>query len=91
MLDYELRERGYKVLQEVPLPLIYKEVKLDCGYRLDLLVNDSVIVEVKSVERLAPIHDAQVLSYLKLANCKIGLLINFNVKLLKYGVKRFAN
>ena len=90
-LDYELRERGYKVLQEVPLPLIYKEVKLDCGYRLDFLVNDSVIVEVKSVERLAPIHDAQVLSYLKLANCKIGLLINFNVKLLKYGVKRFAN
>ena len=90
-LVYELRERGYKVLQEVPLPLIYKEVKLDCGYRLDLLVNDSVIVEVKSVERLAPIHDAQVLSYLKLANCKIGLLINFNVKLLKYGVKRFAN
>ena len=90
-LVYELRERGYKVLQEVPLPLIYKEVKLDCGYRLDLLVNDSVIVEVKSVERLAPIHDAQVLSYLKLAKCKIGLLINFNVKLLKYGVKRFAN
>ena len=90
-LVYELRERGFKVLQEVPLPLVYKEVKLDCGYRLDLLVNDAVIVEVKSVESLAPIHEAQLLSYLKLADCKIGLLINFNVKMLKYGVKRLAN
>ena len=90
-LVYELRERGFKVLQEVPLLLIYKEVKLDCGYRLDLLVDDAVIVEVKSVESLAPIHEAQLLSYLKLADCKIGLLINFNVKMLKYGVKRLAN
>ena len=88
---YELRERGYKVFQEVPLPLIYKEVKLDCGYRLDLLVNDAVIVEVKSVESLAPIHEAQLLSYLKLADCKVGLLINFNVKMLKQGIKRLAN
>lgn len=88
---YELRERGFSVLQEVPLPLIYKEFKLDCGYRLDLLVNDAVIVEAKSVKSLAPIHEAQLLSYLKLANCKIGLLINFNVKMLKYGVKRLAN
>ena len=88
---YELRERGYKVLQEVPLPLIYKEVKLDCGYRLDLFVNDAVIVEVKSVESLAPIHEAQLLSYLKLADCKIGLLINFNVKMLRHGIKRLAN
>lgn len=90
-LAYELRERGFKVLQEVPLPLVYKEVKLDCGYRLDLFVNDAVIVEVKSVESLAPIHEAQLLSYLKLADCKIGLLINFNVKLLKHGIKRLAN
>ena len=90
-LVYELRERGYKVFQEVPLPLIYKEVKLDCGYRLDLLVNDAVIVEVKSVESLAPIHEAQLLSYLKLADCKVGLLINFNVKMLKQGIKRLAN
>jgi GxxExxY protein len=90
-LVYELRERGFKVLQEVPLPLVYKEVKLDCGYRLDLLVNDAVIVEVKSVESLAPIHEAQLLSYLKLADCKIGLLINFNVKMLKQGIKRLAN
>jgi GxxExxY protein len=90
-LVYELRERDYKVLQEVPLPLVYKEVKLDCGYRLDLLVNDAVIVEVKSVKSLAPIHEAQLLSYLKLADCKIGVLINFNVKMLKHGIKRLAN
>ncbi len=90
-LVYELRQRGLNVLQEVPLPLVYKEVKLDCGYRLDILVNDAVIIEVKSVESLAPIHEAQLLSYLKLADCKIGLLINFNVKMLKQGIKRLAN
>jgi GxxExxY protein len=85
-----VRTQGTR-LSSVPLPLIYKEVKLDCGYRLDLLVNDAVIVEVKSVESLAPIHKAQRLSYLKLADCKIGLLINFNVKMLKHGIKRLAN
>jgi GxxExxY protein len=85
-----VRTQGTR-LSSVPLPLIYKEVKLDCGYRLDLLVNDAVIVEVKSVESLAPIHEAQLLSYLKLADCKIGLLINFNVKMLKHGIKRLAN
>lgn len=90
-LIYELIQRSYKVLTEVPLPLIYKGVKLDCGYRLDLLVNDKVIVEVKSVDRLAPIHDAQIISYLKISGRKIGLLINFNVKLAKDGVKRFVN
>jgi GxxExxY protein len=90
-LVYELRQRGVKVLEQIPLPLVYKEVKLDCGYRLDLLVNDAVIVEVKSVDSLAPIHEAQLLSYLKLADCKIGLLINFNVKMLKHGIKRLAN
>ena len=90
-LVYELRQWGFKVLEQVPLPLIYKDVQLDCGYRLDLLVNDAVIVEVKSVESLAPIHEAQLLSYLKLADCKIGLLINFNVKMLKHGIKRLAN
>jgi GxxExxY protein len=87
----ELREQGFKVLQEDPLPLVYEEVKLDCGYRLDLFVDDAVIVEVKSVESLAPIHEAQLLSYLKLADCKIGLLINFNVKMLKHRIKRLAN
>ena len=90
-LVYELLQRGYKAEHQIPLPLVYKEVKLDCGYRLDLLVNDAVIVEVKSVEELAAIHEAQLLSYLKLANCKVGLLINFNVKMVKYGIKRLAN
>lgn len=90
-LVYELRQRGFKVLEKLPMTLVYKKVKLDCGYRLDLLVNDAVIVEVKSVESLVPIHEAQLLSYLKLADCKIGLLINFNVKMLKQGIKRLAN
>jgi len=91
-LRYELLQRGYEALQEVPLPLIYKGVELDCGYRLDLLVNDAVIVEIKSVESLAPIHGAQLLSYLKISGGKIGLLLNFNVKMLKYGgIKRLAN
>lgn len=78
-------------MNEVPIPLVYKDVKIDCGYRLDMLVSDAVIVEIKSVENLAPIHEAQLLSYLKLAGCKIGLLINFNVKMLKQGLKRLAN
>ena len=91
-LRYELLQREYEVFQEVSLPLIYKGVKLDCGYRLDLLVNDAVIVEIKSVESLAPIHEAQLLSYLKISGGKVGLLLNFNVKILKYGgIKRLAN
>jgi GxxExxY protein len=91
-LVYELLQRGYKALREVPLPLVYRDVKLDCGYRLDLLVNNAVIVEVKSVESLAPIHEAQLLSYLKLADYKVGLLLNFNAKMLKHGgIKRLAN
>lgn len=91
-LRYELLERGYEVFQEVPLPLIYKGVKLDCGYRLDLLVNDAVIVEIKSVDSLAPIHEAQLISYLKISGGKLGLLLNFNVKILKHGgIKRLIN
>jgi GxxExxY protein len=91
-LCYELSQRKYEALQEVPLPLLYKGVKLECGYRLDLLVNDAVIVEIKSVENLMPIHEAQLLSYLKISGGKIGLLLNFNVKMLKHGgIKRFAN
>ena len=70
-LTYELMQRGYEVMQQVPLPLVYKNVKLDCGYRLDLLDNDAVIIEVKSVERLEPIHEAQLLSYLRLATAKL--------------------
>ena len=90
-LVYELRQRGLKIEQQKELPIIYGDVKLDCGYRLDLFVEDLVIVELKTVDRLAPIHEAQLLSYLKLADCRLGLLINFNVTLLKRGIRRLAN
>lgn len=90
-LAYELIQREMKVEQQKPLPLIYHEVQLDCGYRIDLLVDDAVIVEIKSVDSLAPIHQAQLLSYLKLSGCEVGLLINFNVKLLKHGIVRLIN
>lgn len=90
-LAYELIQDGLKVEQQKPLPIIYKEVQLECGYRLDLLVEDAVIVALKSVARLEPIHEAQLLSYLKLADKRIGLLINFNVKLLKHGIRRITN
>ena len=71
------------------MPVFYKDVMLDCGYRADLVVEDQVIVEIKSVAGIAPIHEAQLLSYLKLSDCKFGLLINFNVQLLKEGIRRF--
>ncbi|HOF18522.1 MAG TPA: GxxExxY protein [Phycisphaerae bacterium] len=87
-LHHELVHRGLKVERQKPLPVLYKTVRLDCGYRLDLVVEDCVIVELKSVERLEPIHKAQVLSYLKLSGCKVGLLINFNVEALVEGVQR---
>ncbi len=90
-LAYELAQRKMKVEQQKPLPLVYGDVKLDCGYRIDLLVDDVVIVEIKSVDSLAPIHKAQMLSYLKLSGCQVGLLINFNVKLLKQGIVRLVN
>ena len=90
-LVFELRDSGLKVEQQKELPIIYRDVKLDCGYRLDLLVEEQIIVELKTVERLMPIHQAQLLSYLKLADLRLGLLINFNVQLLKKGVKRIAN
>jgi len=90
-LDYELIQREMKVEQQKPLPLIYRDVQLDCGYRIDLLVDDAVILEIKSVDSLAPIHQAQLLSYLKLSGCEVGLLINFNVKLLKQGIVRMVN
>ena len=90
-LAFELSQREMKVEQQKPLPLIYGDVKLDCGYRIDLLVDDAVIVEIKSVDSLAPIHQAQMLSYLKLSGCEVGLLINFNVKLLKQGIVRLVN
>lgn len=90
-LYFELRQAGLNVEKQKSLPLVYKEVKLDCGYRLDLIVENKVIIEVKSVEALNDIHFAQVLTYLKLSNCKLGLLMNFNVLLLKGGIKRIVN
>lgn len=90
-LAFELRELGYKVEQQKPLPVIYKQVRLDCGYRLDLVVEDVVIIEVKAIEKLAPIHDAQLLSYLKLSGKRVGLLMNFHVRVLKDGLKRIVN
>ena len=90
-LAYEMRKRGLTVDEQKPVPLVYEEVKLECGYRMDLLVEKSVVVEVKSIEALAPIREAQTLSYLKLSGCKLALLINFNVTVLKDGIRRFIN
>ena len=90
-LLYELTQQGLKVESQKPLPVVYREVKLDCGYRLDLLVEDAIIVELKSVDRLVPIHTAQLMSYLKLSGCKVGLLIKFNETLLKNGIVRKVN
>ena len=90
-LAFELRERGLKVEQQKQLPVVYRKVNLDCGYRLDLVVEDAVVVEIKAVEHLAPIHEAQLLSYLRLADKRVGLLINFHVKVLKDGVRRIVN
>ena len=87
-LAYELGERGLSVERQKPLPVVYKQVKLDCGYRIDLLVNGEVVLELKAVDKLLPIHEAQLLSYLKLSGCKVGLLINFHVEMLKDGIRR---
>jgi GxxExxY protein len=90
-LVMELQESGLSVLLQCPIPLIYRDVCLDAGYRADMLVEETVIVELKSVESLAPIHTAQMLTYLKLSGKPVGLLINFNVPVLKDGVKRVLN
>lgn len=90
-LAFELKRCGLLVECEKSIPVVYKGVKLNCGYRIDLFVEDLIIVEIKSVERLAPIHTAQVLTYLRLLDRPLGLLINFNVDLLKRGIKRVIN
>ena len=90
-LAYEIRSAGLKVQTQVPLPLLYRDVKLEVGYRLDLLVEELVVVEVKAVDALAPIHHAQLLSYLKLCGKKLGLLINFHEVSLRHGIKRVVN
>lgn len=87
-LFYEIQKTGLAVIKQKALPLIYEEVKLDAGYRVDLLIENRIVVEIKAVEALADIHLAQILTYLKLSGCKLGLLINFNVKHLKDGIKR---
>ena len=89
-LAHELSSQGIDFTLEAPLPVAYKDVRLDCGYRIDLLVEERMIVELKSVEQLTNIHTAQILTYMKLANAPTGLLLNFNVELLKDGLKRFV-
>ena len=90
-LAHELRKAGFDVRSQVELPVIYDGVRVDLGYRIDLLVNDAVIVELKCVEKIAPIHEAQILSYLKLSKKRVGLIINFHVRHLKDGIKRVVN
>lgn len=88
-LIQELSLRGLKVGSEQPIPVVYKSVKLECGFRLDLLVEDTIVVELKSVEAIALVHEATILTYLRLSHHRIGLLINFNVAILKQGVRRY--
>lgn len=87
-LCYELEQSGLKVEKQKPLPLIYKEVKLETGYRIDLFVESSIVIEIKSIDALADIHLAQIITYLKLSGCRLGLLANFNVEHLKNGIRR---
>ncbi len=90
-LAYELRKKGLEVKQQVPMPFIYKDVKQDVGYRIDLVVENRVIIELKSVEALAPVHYSQTLTYLKLSGLKLALLINFNCHSMKDGIHRIVN
>lgn len=90
-LCYELAQACVNFQRQVPLPVKYKGVQLDCGYRMDLVVEDLVIVEIKAIERVLPVHEAQLLSYLKLYNKRVGLLLNFHVPILKQGLKRIVN
>jgi GxxExxY protein len=90
-MEHELRKRGIPVQSQVGLPLVYDTVKLEIGYRIDILVAGNLIIEIKSIEGIAPIHRAQLLSYLKLSGCRLGLLLNFNVPLMKEGIVRMVN
>ncbi|WP_394758004.1 GxxExxY protein [Flavobacterium sp.] len=90
-LFYEIKKTGLQVEKQKPLPLIYEEVKLDIGYRLDIIIENKLILEIKSVDSLNDVHFAQLLTYLKLTDCKLGMLINFNVTLIKNGIKRVVN
>ena len=88
-LAFELQNQGLKAERQVPVPVVYKTIELDCGYRIDILVENLVIIELKTVEMFTHVHEAQVLTYMKFANKEIGLLLNFYVKLLKNGIKRY--
>jgi GxxExxY protein len=88
---YELKESGLQVQKEVPMPIVYKDVKLDHGYRMDLLIEDKLVVELKTVESLTDVHIAQMLTYLRLGNYRLGLLMNFHVAVLKDRIKRIIN
>jgi GxxExxY protein len=90
-LQFELRDAGLRSLTQVGLPIVYRGVKLELGYRMDMLVEGLVVVEIKSVDGISPVHQAQIISYLKLSGKSLGLLINFNVVHLKDGIKRFVN
>lgn len=89
-LCYELQSSGLNFARQVNLPVIYKEVRLGCGYRMDIVIENAVILELKTVEKLLPIHEAQLLTYLRLANIKTGLLLNFNSAILKHGIRRLV-
>ncbi|MBP7552513.1 MAG: GxxExxY protein [Spirochaetes bacterium] len=89
-LAYELSKSNIKFGLEVEIPIKYKDVKISCGYRIDLIVENKIIIELKSVEKIIPVHEAQILTYMKLSGIKIGLLINFNSKLIRDGIKRFV-
>ncbi len=90
-LYFELKSRGLGIIKEIPCPIIYKDIKLDHGYRIDLLVENKVVIELKTVECFTDVHTAQVLTYLKLGGFPVGFLMNFHTKLLKNGIKRFIN
>jgi GxxExxY protein len=89
-LAYELHQRGLRLTRQAALPITYDGTKLDVGYRLDLLVEESIVIEIKSVDALMPIHEAQLMTYLRLSGCRLGFLINFNVVLFKQGLRRFV-
>lgn len=88
-LAYELQNAGLNIQRQKAVPVVYKEIKLDCGYRIDILVENTVVIELKTVDAFNPVHEAQILTYMKFTEKKIGLLINFNVTLLKNGLKRY--
>lgn len=90
-LVHELKKRGLKVESEVPLPVIYDGEKIEVGYRIDILVENSIILEIKAIEKTIPIHEAQLLSYLKMSGKTVGLLLNFNVRMMKSGITRMVN